>query len=83
MHTFDLYTTPQCGYCKQLKTIMQERKISYSNHDVTISESDVADMQTLTDGGTSVPVLVVDKGTEHQQVAQGLNDAQWLLDHSK
>ncbi len=83
MRTFDLYTTPTCGYCRQLKGVLQDRGISYLNHDVTLSEQDLEEMQQLTGGGTSVPVLVVNKGREDQRVAQGLDDAQWLLDDAK
>lgn len=83
MHTYDIYSTPTCGYCKQLKAVLQDMKITFTNHDVTTSEKDLTEMQALTDGGMSVPVFVVDKGTEHQRVAQGFDDAKWLLDHSK
>lgn len=77
--TIDIYSTPQCGYCKQLKSVLAEKKIPFTNHDVTTSEDDLAEMQNLTNGGMSVPVTVVDKGTAQQQVVVGYNDAATLL----
>jgi glutaredoxin 3 len=77
--TIDLYTTPTCGYCRQLKALLQEKKIAYTAHDVTTSEKDLNEMQQMTNGGTSVPVTVVDKGTPKQQVAVGFDGAVSLL----
>lgn len=77
--TIDIYSTPQCGYCKQLKAVLTEKKIPFTNHDVTTSEGDLAEMQNLTNGGMSVPVTVVDKGTPKQKVAVGYDDAAALL----
>ncbi|PJA67968.1 NrdH-redoxin [Candidatus Peregrinibacteria bacterium CG_4_9_14_3_um_filter_49_12] len=77
--SIDLYTTPTCGYCKQLKAVLQEKKIAYVAHDVTTSEKDFNVMQEVTNGGTSVPVTVIDKGTPKQQVAVGFDDAMALL----
>ncbi|OIO55445.1 hypothetical protein AUJ46_01330 [Candidatus Peregrinibacteria bacterium CG1_02_54_53] len=77
--SIDLYTTPTCGYCKQLKAVLQEKKIAYVAHDVTTSEKDFNVMQEATNGGTSVPVTVIDKGTPKQQVAVGFDDAMALL----
>jgi len=77
--TIYIYSTPQCGYCKQLKSVLTERKIPFTNHDVTVSEEDLAEMQNLTNGGMSVPVTVVDKGTPKQQVAVGFDSALSLL----
>jgi len=77
--TVDIYSTPQCGYCKQLKAMLTERKIPFTNHDVTTSEENLAEMQNLTHGGMSVPVTVVDKGTPKQKVVVGYDDAAALL----
>lgn len=77
--TIDIYSTPQCGYCKQLKAVLTDKKIPFTNHDVTTSEDDLAEMQNLTNGGMSVPVTVVDKGTANQKVAVGYDDAAKLL----
>ncbi|PIR49908.1 NrdH-redoxin [Candidatus Peregrinibacteria bacterium CG10_big_fil_rev_8_21_14_0_10_54_7] len=77
--SIDLYTTPTCGYCMQLKVVLQEKKIAYSAHDITTSEKDFNIMQEVTNGCTSVPVTVIDKGTPKQQVAVGFDDAMALL----
>lgn len=78
--TIDIYSTPQCGYCKQLKAALTEKRVSFTNHDVTTSEEDLAEMQNLTNGGMSVPVTVIDKGTPKQKVAIGYDDAAKILD---
>ena len=75
----DIYSTPQCGYCKQLKTVLTGKKIPFTNHDVTVSEEDLAAMQNLTNGGMSVPVTVMDKGTPTQKVVVGYDGAAKLL----
>ena len=77
--TIDIYSTLQCGYCKQLKVVLTERKIPFTNHDVTTTEEDLAEMQNLTNGGMSVPVMVTDKGTPTQKVVVGYDDAAALL----
>lgn len=77
--TIDIYSTPQCGYCKQLKNVLTGKKIPFTNHDVTTSEEDLMEMQNLTNGAMSVPVVVTDKGTPKQKVLVGYDDAAKLL----
>ena len=75
MQNIDIYTTPQCDFCKALKAKLDEKKIAYTSHDVTASEKDLADMRELSGGAMSVPVTVLNKGTEKQQVLLGFPDA--------
>lgn len=77
--TIDIYTTPQCGFCKQLKFLLNAEGRTYMTHDVTISEEDLQEMKALTDGAMSVPVLVLDKGKDTQRVGVGFEEARKLL----
>jgi glutaredoxin len=82
MSIIDIYTTPQCGFCKQLKALLDSEGKKYTSHDVTASDNDLQEMQTLTDGALSVPVVVVDKGTDSQGVAVGFEEGKELLGFS-
>lgn len=75
MQTIDIYTTPQCGFCKALKAKLDEKNISYASHDITANEENLADMRQLSGGAMSVPVTVINKGTENQKVAVGYPDS--------
>lgn len=75
MQTIDIYTTPQCGFCKALKAKLDSKNIPYASHDVTANEKDLADMRELSKGAMSVPVTVINKGTENQKVAIGYPDS--------
>lgn len=71
MKTIDIYTTPTCGFCKALKGKLDGQNIPYTSHDVTANEKDFADMRELSGGAMSVPVTVLNKGTENQKVLIG------------
>jgi len=71
MKTITIYSTPTCGFCKQLKLFLDENKIAYTDLDVTVDEAALQEMQDLTDGGLSVPVTVFNKGEADQEVQTG------------
>lgn len=75
MQTIDIYTTPQCGFCKALKAKLDEKNIAYTSRDVTANEKNLADMRELSGGALSVPVTVLNKGKTDQQVLLGYPDA--------
>lgn len=77
--TIDIYTTPQCGFCRQLKALLDAEDREYTAHDVTTSKEVLQEMQTLSDGAMSVPVLVLNKGEDTQQVSVGFEEAKKLL----
>ncbi|PIZ77907.1 hypothetical protein COY06_00085, partial [Candidatus Peregrinibacteria bacterium CG_4_10_14_0_2_um_filter_41_8] len=79
MKTIDIYTTPQCGFCKALKAKLDEKKIAYTSHDVTANDKDLSEMQNLSGGAMSVPVTVLNKGAKDQQVLLGYPDAVKVL----
>jgi len=71
MKTIDIYSTPQCGFCKTLKTKLDEKNISYVSHDVSVHPEKLEEMQKLTNGAMSVPVTILDKGTSNQKICIG------------
>jgi len=79
MSTIDIYTTPHCGFCKQVKAMLKERSILYTEHDVTASEDALNEMKGISHGALSVPVVVADKGTPQQKYAIGFEEAKKLL----
>ncbi len=73
MKTINIYSTPTCGFCKQRKKFLTEKKISFNDHDVTEDSSARETMQKLTDGGTSVPVIVFNQGQPDQEIQVGFD----------
>ncbi len=52
-----LYTTPECGYCRQAKAYLGRRSIPYVERDVRTSDSALREFRSL--GGRGVPVILV------------------------
>ncbi|MBI5753766.1 glutaredoxin family protein [Candidatus Peregrinibacteria bacterium] len=73
MKSINIYSTPTCGFCKQLKKFLSEKEISFSDHDVTEDSSAFETMQKLTDGGTGVPVIVFNQGKPDQEIQVGFD----------
>lgn len=76
MKTIDIYSTPTCGFCKQLKAFLDEQKIPFTDHNVVEDEAASQEMQRITDGGTSVPVIVFNQGQPDQEFQIGYNPEQ-------
>jgi len=75
MKTIDIYSTPQCGFCKTLKSKLDANSIPYNSYDITQDEKAFFEMQKLTGGVMSVPVTVLDKQTDIQKVLIGYPNA--------
>lgn len=75
MKTIDIYTTPQCPFCKQLKLKLDQKNIAYKSYDITKNERAFTEMQKLTKGVMSVPAMVLNKGQTDQKVTVGYTDA--------
>lgn len=73
MKTIDIYSTPTCGFCRQLKGFLTEKNISFQDHNVVEDEAAREEMQKITDGGTSVPVIVFNQGQADQEFQIGFN----------
>ncbi len=53
-----LYTTPSCGYCKQVKEYLRQRKVPFTEYNVA-SDTRKADEMMRKSGQMGVPVLDV------------------------
>lgn len=73
MKTVTIYSTPTCGFCKQLKAFLSEKNISFTDHDVTTDESAREEMGKLTNGGMAVPVIAFNLGQPDQEVQIGFD----------
>lgn len=73
--TIDLYTTSQCGFCTQLKTVLDENNLGYTEHNVSTDVYALEEMKTFTQGIMSVPVTVIDKGNAARKVTIGYDEA--------
>jgi glutaredoxin 3 len=54
-----LYTTPTCGFCRQLKRYLNQRGVPYTEHDVS-RDRDAAMEMIRVSGQQGVPVTVID-----------------------
>ena len=70
MRTIDIYSTPTCPFCHALKEFLDDKKISYTDHNVSVDEAKREEMIALS-GSMSVPVIVFDKGKENQEIQVG------------
>ena len=53
-----MFSTPTCHYCKVAKRYFQEKKIRYTNVDVSRDQKAAEDMRRRT-GQTGVPVILI------------------------
>ena len=54
-----IFTTSSCHYCTQAKEYFAEKGIEFETVDVTSDAAALKEMKSLTGGGRSVPVIVV------------------------
>lgn len=54
-----VFTTPTCGYCRQVKSFLDERGVHYREHDVSRDRAAAQEMVNLT-GQMGVPVILID-----------------------
>lgn len=73
MTTVTIYSTPTCGFCKQLKAFLAENKVEYTDHDVMADQAALAEMQELSGGNMSVPFIVFNKGEDNQETQSGFD----------
>lgn len=71
MKTVTIYTTPTCGFCKQVKAFLTQENIAYEEHDVTTDDAALQEMQDLSGGSMSVPFIVFNKGLDNQETQIG------------
>lgn len=56
-----IYTTPTCGYCKQVKGHLRDRGVEFMEHDVSVDQEKRAEMVELS-GQMGVPVTTIGDG---------------------
>ncbi len=71
MKTITIYSTPTCGFCQQLKAFLKENAIPFTDHNVAEDEAAREEMQKITDGGSSVPVIVFNQGQTDEEIQVG------------
>ena len=54
-----VYTTPTCGFCRQVKDHLNQRSIPFTEHDVSQDSQAAAEMVQLS-GQRGVPVVLID-----------------------
>lgn len=54
-----VYTTPTCPYCKMTKEFLTEKGVDFVAYDVTTDRDALKEMQRITGGARSVPVIQV------------------------
>ena len=78
MQNVAIYSTPTCHFCKEAKAFFEEKKISYTNYDVSIDTAKRKEMIDLT-GQLGVPVIVINGkasvGFDQDEIAQKLGIA--------
>jgi len=78
MNKIEIYTTPQCGFCQQLKQTLKGKNIEYIAHDVTSDDSAREEMVNIS-GAMSVPVTIINKYTDNQKVGVGIDQSMEVL----
>jgi len=58
MATITIYTTPYCPYCVRAKQLLDNKKVTYQEIDV--SDRSLRPNMTKLTGGTTVPQIVID-----------------------
>jgi glutaredoxin-like YruB-family protein len=53
-----VYTTPTCGYCRHLKSYLDQRGVEYTEHDVSVDRT-AAEEMVQRSGQMGVPVTVI------------------------
>ena len=72
----EIYTSPTCHYCKDLKSFLDERSLSYTEYDVVADEEKRKEL-TERSQQLGVPVMFVDGdnmvvGFDKQKVMEAL-----------
>jgi glutaredoxin 3 len=74
-HTIDIYTTTTCPYCIQTKKFLDEKGVTYTNHDVAADPEAKKEMIEKS-SQMGVPVLIIDGnivvGFDRQEIEAAL-----------
>ncbi|MGI8867729.1 MAG: mycoredoxin [Mycobacteriales bacterium] len=58
-----MFTTTWCGYCKQLKRLMDRDKIAYAEVNIETDELAAVTVERANDGNQTVPTLLFPDGS--------------------
>ncbi|MEW5737040.1 MAG: glutaredoxin family protein [Thermodesulfobacteriota bacterium] len=71
-----VFSAPTCPICKMLKEFLAERRVDYTDYDVTSDAEAFARMKKVSGGLRSVPVIKVGEtviaGFEEKELARAL-----------
>lgn len=60
MAKVEIYTSPWCGYCHSAKQLLDKKGVRYIEYDVTMEPGKRSEMQERSNGGRSVPQIIID-----------------------
>lgn len=69
-----VYSTPTCPFCKQAKIFLRERNVAFTDVDVSV-DHDQAQEMIKKSGQMGVPVIVVVKDNEQEEIIIGFERA--------
>lgn len=55
----EIYTTKLCGYCRLAKTLLQKKRLPFTEHDVSFRPKARAAMAERAQGRSSVPQIFI------------------------
>ncbi len=74
----EIFTTPTCPYCLMTKELLNQKKVSYVEHNVAVDEEARQKMVQIS-GQLGVPVIVIDEevivGFDHNALENALREA--------
>lgn len=73
MKTVTIYTTPVCPFSRQLRDFLIEKGVSFMEHNVIDEPDRLLEMQSLTQGSHSVPVIAINRATQDQAIFIGFD----------
>lgn len=60
MKPVEIYTTPICGYCARAKRLLTSKGVSFAEFDVMRDPAKRAEMTARSNGGRTVPQILID-----------------------
>lgn len=61
--TITMYSTSWCGYCRRLKTQLDEKGIAYTEVNIEEDETSAAFVESVNEGSQTVPTVVFPDGS--------------------
>ena len=74
MATIKIYSTPTCVYCKMIKSYLDEKKVDYTDIDVSADQAAGQEMVEKS-GQMGVPVSIITTDDNKEEVVVGFDKA--------